>query len=60
MVKGRPYEAIPQEEKLFRDMTPEQVREEFDRVLTIVWNQTEKEKEKWRGKKKPQTNTDGH
>jgi len=50
MVKGRPYEAIPQEEKLFRDMTPEQVREEFDRVLTIVWNQAEKEKEKWRGK----------
>ena len=51
MVKGRPYEAIPQEEKLFRDMSPEGVREEFDRVLTIVWDQAEKEKEKWRGKK---------
>jgi len=50
MVKGRPYEAIPQEEKLFRDMTPEQVREEFDRVLEVVWAQAEKEKEKWRGK----------
>jgi len=53
MVKGRPYEAIPQEETLFRDMNEEQVRDEFDRVLTIVWNQAEKEKEKWRGKKKP-------
>jgi len=50
MVKGRPYEAIPQEEPLFRDMDEEQVREEFDRVLTIVWERAEKEKEKWRGK----------
>ncbi len=50
MVKGRPYEAIPQEEKLFKDMTPEQIRVEFDRVLGIVWERAEKEKDKWRGK----------
>lgn len=52
MVKGYTYELIIQEESLFKDMTVDQIRDEFDRVLTIVWDQAEKEKEKWRGKRK--------
>jgi RNA polymerase sigma-70 factor (ECF subfamily) len=52
MVKGYTYELIIQEEKLFKDMTVDQLRDEFDRVLTIVWDRAEKEKEKWRGKRK--------
>jgi RNA polymerase sigma factor (sigma-70 family) len=52
MVKGYTYELIIQEESLFKNMDIEQVREEFDKVLTIVWERAEKEKEKWRGKRK--------
>jgi RNA polymerase sigma-70 factor (ECF subfamily) len=50
VTKGWKYEAIAQDEKLFRDKTVDELREKFGEVFRKVWEQRNKEVAKWKGR----------
>ncbi|MBI5779596.1 MAG: sigma-70 family RNA polymerase sigma factor [Planctomycetes bacterium] len=58
VTKGWKYEAIAQDEKLFRGKTEEELRTIFGQAWRKVWEQRNKEVAKWVPKKKSQINTD--
>jgi RNA polymerase sigma factor (sigma-70 family) len=58
VTRARRYEAISQDEKLFRNKTEEELRTMFVVIWHKVWEQRNKEVAKWLPKKKPQINTD--
>ena len=48
VTKGRAYESIAQDEKLFHGKTVDELREKFAEVMRKVWEQRNKEVAKWK------------